>query len=212
MNAIADILSSKGDNFLNGQQTANDNFQAPVLSEVCSLKSEVQISQLKSMIYVMKDQLDSMLRVLNGGEARPTGVIDVGGSELLSTGEQIIEGVFNGAKMVGPDGKEYAVPPNYASKSKMVEGDLLKLTITRNGQFIYKQTGPVERERRRGELVSDPVTDQWSVLADGRTYTILKASVTFYKGQAGDEVIFLVPKDANGSAAWGAVENIIHQS
>src|SRR3989338_4731958 len=210
MNAIADILSSKRDDFLNEPQTVDNRVQTTV--DVQTLKSVVQIDQLKSMLYSLRDQIDAAIRIINGEAIQQHAKINNSADSILDTGEQIIEGVFNGEKMVGPDGKEYAVPPNYASKSKMVEGDLLKLTITRNGQFIYKQTGPVERERRRGELVSDPGTDQWSVLADGRTYTILKASVTFYKGQAGDEVIFLVPKDANGSAAWGAVENIIHQS
>ena len=208
MNAIADILSSKRDDFLNEPQTVDNRVQTTV--DVQTLKSVVQIDQLKSMLYSLRDQIDAAIRIINGEAIQQHAKINNSADSILDTGEQIIEGVFNGEKMVGPDGKEYSVPPNYASKSKMVEGDLLKLTITRNGQFIYKQTGPVERERRRGELVSDPVTDQWSVLSDGRTYTILKASVTFYKGQAGDEVIFLVPKDANGSAAWGAVENIIH--
>ena len=34
--------------------------------------------------------------------------------------------------MIGPDGKNYPVPANYASKSKLIEGDILKLTITPN--------------------------------------------------------------------------------
>ena len=42
---------------------------------------------------------------------------------------RIIEGVFDGYQMIGPDGTKYSVPANYSSKSKLVEGDLLKLTI-----------------------------------------------------------------------------------
>ncbi|MBU1146566.1 hypothetical protein KKD80_03410, partial [Patescibacteria group bacterium] len=42
------------------------------------------------------------------------------------SGERIMEGVFNGQNMIGADGKEYLVPANYASKSKLVEGDILK--------------------------------------------------------------------------------------
>ena len=41
----------------------------------------------------------------------------------------VIEGVFNGKEMVGPDGKLHGMSPNYASKSKLVEGDILKLTV-----------------------------------------------------------------------------------
>ena len=47
-----------------------------------------------------------------------------------------MEGVFDGQNMMGPDGKKYPVPANYASKSKLVEGDVLKLTISDDGSFI----------------------------------------------------------------------------
>jgi len=63
------------------------------------------------------------------------------------SGSRVIEGVFNGEGMVGSDGKVYSVPPNYASKSRLVEGDILKLTIKNDGTFIYKQIGPIERRR-----------------------------------------------------------------
>jgi hypothetical protein len=120
---------------------------------------------------------------------------------------QIIEGVFDGQNMIGPDGKQYSVPANYASKSKLVEGDLLKLTIDNRGNFIYKQIGPIERLRLKGTLTRDSKTDEWRVLADGKAYRVLLASVTYFKGDANDEVVIMVPKDR--SSTWAAVENII---
>ena len=48
------------------------------------------------------------------------------------------EGVFDGQNMVGSDSKTYPVPANYASKSKLVQGDILKLTIAEDGAFLYK--------------------------------------------------------------------------
>src|SRR5471030_2263459 len=39
----------------------------------------------------------------------------------------VIEGTFDGQIMIATDGKQYPVPANYASKSKLVEGDVLKL-------------------------------------------------------------------------------------
>jgi len=47
---------------------------------------------------------------------------------------KVIEGVFDGQNMVGSDGKTYPVPANYASKSKLVQGDILKLTIADDTQ------------------------------------------------------------------------------
>ncbi|MEW6610469.1 MAG: hypothetical protein AB1352_02480 [Patescibacteria group bacterium] len=124
-----------------------------------------------------------------------------------SDGSNVIEGVFDGQQMVGPDGKQYSMPANYASKSKLVEGDLLKLTIAPNGSFIYKQIGPVERKRLRGKLIQEEETGEFRVLAEGRSYKTLMASITYFRGKVGDDVVVLVPRDK--VSTWAAVENII---
>jgi len=123
--------------------------------------------------------------------------------------ERVVEGIFDGKNMQGNDGEEYPVPPNYASKSKLVEGDLMKLTIGMDGAFTYKQIGPVERRGVVGTLVTDE-QGNFGVQTPEKTYQILLASVTFYKAEEGDEVTILLP--TNGDAQWGAVDNIIHQS
>src|SRR3984957_1353852 len=73
----------------------------------------------------------------------------------VSDGGKVVEGVFDGQNMVGPDGKQYPVPANYASKSKLIEGDVLKLTIADDGSFIYKQIGPIDRIKVVGMLTKD---------------------------------------------------------
>lgn len=127
---------------------------------------------------------------------------------LASGDNKVIEGVFNGECMIGPDGKEYSVPANYASKSKLIEGDILKLTITPNGTFIYKQIGPIERERLVGRLKRHG-ENEFTVSVDEKSWRVLNASVTYFKGADGDETVILVPK--NGESKWAAVENIISQ-
>ncbi|MBU2542707.1 hypothetical protein KJ785_04060 [Patescibacteria group bacterium] len=213
MNSLSDILNQKADElFLNDTDTPTEEIKsddAPTNTPKENNEKNLNIAELKNAIYKIKDQLDSMLRMMDG-EIIKTANKQNPDIENLSTGEKIIEGVFNGEKMVGSDGKEYSIPPNYASKSKLVEGDMMKLTITNNGSFIYKQIQPIDRKRITGELISDQTTGQWSVLADGRTYRILTASVTFFKGRSGDEVVLLVPKD--GESDWGAVENIISKT
>lgn len=133
----------------------------------------------------------------------------VGTMQVMESG-RVIEGVFDGQNMVGPDGKQYSVPANYASKSKLVDGDTLKLTITSDGSFIYKQIGPVERQRLVGSLVRDDLTKDFRVLVDTKIFRVLLASITYFKGEAGDEVVILVPQE--GESTWAAVENIIHRS
>lgn len=127
-----------------------------------------------------------------------------------SASDTEIEGVFDGQHMVAQDGQTYNVPPNYASKSKLVEGDMMKLTITSNGSQRYKQIGPTKRMRMKGALMQDPSTNQWQVMAGGKLYNILTASVTFHKGKPGDDVTILVPE--SGVSSWGAVEHIVHMS
>jgi len=129
------------------------------------------------------------------------------GRESEEDGKIIVEGVFNGQIMIGPDGKQYSVPANYASKSKLVEGDILKLTIEKDGSFIFKQISPVERKRLVGHLVRDKESNEFVALAGEKIYRVLLASITYFKGEEGDEVVILVPKDAD--SGWAAVENVI---
>ena len=124
----------------------------------------------------------------------------------VSEGGKVIEGVFDGQNMVGPDGKQYPVPANYASKSKLMEGDVLKLTIAEDGSFIYKQIGPVERRKILGALVQDE-KGEYKVVAEGKPYKVLLASLTYFKSEPGDQVTIVLPKDKD--ANWGAVENVI---
>ena len=116
---------------------------------------------------------------------------------------KVIEGVFDGQIMAGPDGKTYPVPANYASKSKLVEGDILKLTIADDGGFIYKQIGPVPRKQIIGTLTQHD--GAYYVEASGREYRILLASVTYFRINIGDQVTIIVPAD-NPDATWAAVE------
>ena len=118
---------------------------------------------------------------------------------------KVIEGAFDGQNMIGPDGKNYPVPANYASKSKLVQGDILKLTIGDDGAFIYKQIGPVERRKLIGTLTLKD--GQYFVEAGGREYRVLFASVTYFKAEPGDQVTVVVPEETE--AEWAAVEAVI---
>ena len=121
---------------------------------------------------------------------------------------EVVEGVFNGEEMVGPDSKKYPIPANYASKSKLVVGDVLKLTILEDGSFVFKQIAPVERKKLIGILEQD-AESKYQACIDNKRYNLLLASVTYFKGKAGDKVTILLPKE--GECDWAAVENIIPQ-
>ncbi|MFA6524912.1 MAG: hypothetical protein WCT33_01425 [Patescibacteria group bacterium] len=177
---------------------------------------ENKLTQIKQLIASAEDAIRVAKAMLEGDslesdadavsneishlqKARSIGSVDHNG--------RVVEGVFDGLNMIGPDGKQYNVPANYASKSKLVEGDILKLTISNDGSFVFKQIGPVERKRLIGMLNQDDTTGEYQVLANGKSYKVLLASITYFKGEVGDEVVILVPIDKQTD--WAAVENIV---
>ncbi len=116
---------------------------------------------------------------------------------------KVLEGVFDGQNMVGSDGKMYPVPANYASKSKLVQGDILKLTIADDGTFLYKQIGPVARKQVVGTLVNKD--GHYFAEVGDTDYRVLLASVTYFKAKAGDQISVIVPEDEI-EAEWAAIE------
>lgn len=118
----------------------------------------------------------------------------------------VISGVFDGQQMIGNDKKTYQVPANYASKSKLIPGDVLKLTISEDGKFVYKQIGPVNRKNVIGVL--EEIADgEYQVDVEGKKYRVLLASVTYFKAKSGDQLSIVIP--AEGESDWAAVDNII---
>lgn len=167
---------------------------------------EKQIKRLRSLIQEAETNLSAakelLISVLGDGEAI-TAPRDV----VVSAPEgRVIEGVFDGQIMIDQEGKNYPVPANYASKSKLVEGDIMKLTITPEGKFLYKQIGPVERKTVIGTLTHHD--DKYFVEVSGKEYEVLYASVTYFRLQEGSQVAVIIPAN-NDNATWAAVEAAI---
>jgi len=116
---------------------------------------------------------------------------------------KVVEGVFDGQNMVGAEGRTYPVPANYASKSKLVQGDILKLTIAEDGAFLYKQIGPIPRKQVVGTLILD--NGHYFVDVNSKKFRVLLASVTYFKAKPGDQVSVNVPED-DSAAEWAALE------
>lgn len=176
-----------------------------------SMANDENLIQIQELI----DSAMSSLKTAHSLMRNVTGVSDTakerivtqasGMSVSASESGKVVEGVFDGQNMVDSDGQTYPVPANYASKSKLVEGDGMKLTITDEGKFIYKQINPIPRNTVVGVLIQED--GQYKVLADGKPYRVLLASVTFYRAEVGDQVTILLPEGQE--AEWGAVEAVI---
>ncbi len=166
------------------------------------------------MAEIADKQIKRLRRLLNEAETNIAAakelLISLVGEDEEDTGVKaasapigkVIEGVFDGQNMIGPDGKTYPVPANYASKSKLAQGDILKLTIADDGTFIYKQIGPVPRKKVIGALTQRE--GHYYVDVEGKEYRVLLASVTYFKTKPGDQVTVIVPEDE--TAEWAAIE------
>jgi hypothetical protein len=163
---------------------------------------EKQVKRLRSLIAEAETSLAAtkeLLVSLVGDDA-----VITGGKAKDEVIGKVIEGVFDGQNMVGSDGKTYPVPANYASKSKLVQGDILKLTIAEDGAFMYKQIGPVPRKQVVGVLQQKD--GHYFVEVGDKQYRVLLASVTYFKAKPGDQVSVNVPEDPSVDAEWAALE------
>lgn len=161
---------------------------------------EKQIKRLKALIQEAETSLAAAKELLLSLVGEDTAVTSAMHDDTLG---KIIEGVFDGQNMVGSDGKTYPVPANYASKSKLVQGDILKLTIAEDGAFMYKQIGPIPRKQVVGVLTQE--NGHYYVEVNDHKFRVLLASVTYFKAKPGDQVSVNVPED-DSHAEWAALE------
>lgn len=174
-------------------------------------ESKEKIKSLQEMIATAEKTINSakqMLAEIQGVDF-PKRQAPVATSSLESSEGRVVMGRFDGQIMIGDDGKQYPVPANYASKSKLVEGDMLKLVITPEGSFVYKQIGPVERKFIIG-LAKKDERGNFVIKTELKTYKVLLAAATYFKIELGDEVTIVVPR--NDSAVWAAIENIVRKA
>lgn len=161
---------------------------------------EKQIKRLKALIQEAETSLAAANELIVSIFGDDVTVKPVARDDTLG---KVIEGVFDGQNMVGSDGKTYPVPANYASKSKLVQGDILKLTIADDGAFLYKQIGPVPRKQLVGTLILE--NGHYYVDTGNKKFRVLLASVTYFKAKPGDQISVNVPED-DSIAEWAALE------
>lgn len=177
-NLTDDLTKGAGLNQASGKESLGANGNQASVKEETVMLAKSKIVLTKKLLNNIKENSERLLQLLSGSlSAQDEAAISIGQltDASFEPGEEIqgeqrtIEGVFDGENMIGPDGKQYNVPANYASKSKLVEGDILKLAITGSGTFIYKQIGPIERARVVGVLERS-AAGEYFALADGKKW------------------------------------------
>lgn len=151
-----------------------------------SAEREIEAIALENL-QRQKDETERKMKEIEGKMEEPARV------------ESVI-GRFDGKSLEGEDGRIYPVPANYASKSCLVEGDLLRLYL---GTMVFKQIGPVKRKPIFATYVGNAQVQD----STGMLWNVLRASVSFYELEDGCEVVCDVP-EAPG-ASYAAIKGVI---
>lgn len=164
--------------------------------------NDSDLKKIKQLLESAENQIRQIKSIVFGSEIKKSA------KDLDSAFENVVEGIFDGENMISADEKVYPVPANYASKSKLIPGDVLKLTTLSDGGFLFKQIGPIERRKIVGEL-EEVSEGKYVVNSEGNQYRILMASVTYFKAEPGDKLTIIVPEKENSE--WAAVENLFEK-
>ncbi len=113
-----------------------------------------------------------------------------------------VTGAFDGESMVAETGEKYPVPANYASKSLLVVGDVLKL-VEEGKEKRFKQLEHVKRYKTKGVLTKKD--GKFHAVTPEGSYRVLPAAVDHFNVAVGDEVVLILPAK-NLQVGWGAVE------
>lgn len=132
-------------------------------------------------------------------------------SKLLNYNEdnaiKVVEWVYDWYFMVWSDEKKYPVPMNYASKTKLIPWDVLKLRIMEDGKLVYKLIWPAPRWYIKATLSKTDENKFVAITDDWETYNLNQAAVTFFKWKPWDEMSIII----NNEKVWeyAAIEAIM---
>jgi len=115
-----------------------------------------------------------------------------------------IVGSYDGKYLTTKDGSKYEVPANYAAKSKLVFGDVLKM-IEENGKQLFKQIEKVRKERVEGILTKKD--GEWFLLTDRGSYKVLEAAALYHNAQLNSQATAYLPAD-NMDAPFAALDAV----
>lgn len=168
-----------------------------------------QIKALRDLVQSAESSIRSAKKILDSLIWDTTNTeFPVNESELQSYqsgDEKIVEWVFTGESMLGPDGSVYPVPQNYSSKSLLVQWSRLKATIDAHGGIKYKIIEEIPFDTSLWIVTKNG--EKYEIATDTKIYRVLMAAITFHKCSIGDTVSIRTPKGKDGT--YAVIESII---
>lgn len=123
---------------------------------------------------------------------------------------KIIVGIFNGENLLATDTNLiYNIPGNYASKSKLVEGDKMKLYIQTNGTYIFKQVEMVPRVRFLGKVMLNGDNEvRVEHIQTGELYQVIPSSIRYFDMKPSDTYGCLT----SANSSWAAIDSVVEKA
>lgn len=132
-------------------------------------------------------------------------------SKMLNYNEnddvKVIEWVFDWYFMIWSDWKKYPVPLNYASKTKLISWDILKLRILQDWKLMYKLIWEAPRKFIKATLSKSDDNKFIGITEEWKAYSLNQAAVTFFKWKPWDELSIVINSDWNWD--YAAIEALI---
>ncbi len=116
-----------------------------------------------------------------------------------------IEGTFDGAFLVPAEGEKVEVPVAYASKTRILYGDTVKM-YDDNGEKKFKVM--VKQPRKRLNAMATKRDNKWYALTGLGAYKISDSFAEFNKMGLDDQLTILVP-EGNLLVPFAAIEEVI---
>lgn len=120
---------------------------------------------------------------------------------------KVIEWIYDWYFMNWSDEKKYPVPMNYASKTKLIPWDVLKLKIMEDWKLVYKLIWAASKKYIKWTLSKTDDNKFVAISDEWHTYLLNQAAVTFFKWKPGDEMSIIINWDKEYD--YAAIETII---
>lgn len=182
------------------QNTASDADTSIVLNKE-DLTVDLKDPNLKSQLNKLKKLVDAAERALDSAKDVMEAIMERKDYKSMPG----VEGKYDGKYIIASDGSKHEVPSNYAAKSRLVYGDILKI-IEEDGKKVFKQIEKVARKNLEGVVTKKE--GKWHVLTEAGSHLLLDRAIEFNQVKLKDLIDVVLP-ESNLSAPFAAFNKVV---
>jgi len=188
------------DNINLSQNTVSDADTSIILNKD-DLTVDLKDPNLKSQLNKLKKLVDAAERALDSAKDVMEAIMERKDYKSMPG----VEGKYDGKYIIASDGSKHEVPSNYAAKSRLVYGDVLKI-IEEDGKKVFKQIEKVARKNLEGVVTKKE--GKWHVLTETGSHLLLDRAIEFNQVKLNDLIDVVLP-ESNLSAPFAAFNKVV---